>query len=131
MRTSDDLPTALVNALRETRPWLTFFIVLGFIFGGLAVLGGAQSLWHAHGFWETTKAGAQLALALIYLLPTLFLSRYRRAISRVLDGGGMPALTDAVDSQKSFWRSAGTITVFMMIFAAIAIGYTLLVFAMH
>ena len=131
MRDPGDLPKPLVNAMREMRPWITFFVVLGYIFGGLIVVGGARALWEAHGFWENTKAGANLALALVYLLPTLYLSRYRREIGRVVAGGGMLALSNAIVHQKSFWRSTGILTVIMMGLALVGFACVAVLLAFH
>jgi hypothetical protein len=51
---------------------------------------------------------------LIYVPGIVHLWRYQAGIRRIQEGGGLPALEDALTSQKSFWRYVGILAVVVM-----------------
>jgi hypothetical protein len=118
------------EALRQTKPWVMFLGVLGFLGAGFLVLGGLAVV--AVGL-PGVPGGRAVGLgyllgALLYVFPSLFLVRYSTAIGGVLSGGGMRALGEAMTQQKRFWRFVGIAAVVMMalyfviILVAFAIG---------
>jgi len=114
----------LVELLRQTKPWVTFLAIVGFVFAGLMVLLGL--LMMVFGAAKPTKFPwpfglVYLLLALLYIFPSLFLLRYGAAIRRLLDGNGMNALTDALREQKSFWRLVGIMTAVVLCIYALGL----------
>jgi len=125
------VPPTIVQLLRQTRPWVTFLAILGFIGAGLMCLGGfavmaigslgPKGLPWPIGFVYILMAG-------LYIFPSLFLFRYGVAIRELLDRDGMNALTEAIARQKSFWRLVGIATLVilclyvLLFFGAIAFG---------
>lgn len=124
---SDGLPgpsegpvTPLVLAyLRETRPWVLFLSVLGFILSGLMICGGASmALVSMAGSAVGEFSGAMgvvlglvyLAMAAIYVFPSLFLWRYGSSISGLLATEDAEQLETALKHQRSFWRFVGIAT---------------------
>jgi hypothetical protein len=114
------VPSEIVELLNQTRPWVTFLAVLGFISTGLMVLVG---LTVAASMAMTPKPGLPAAIGLVYvglglfyLFPSLLLLRYGGAIRRLTGGpaAGMEALTEAIRRQKSFWRFMGICAVVML-----------------
>ncbi len=96
-------------AMSQTRPWVTFLAVLGFIGAGIMVLGGLAMVFAA----PAGMPGGAL-LGLIYIIPAVLyavgsniLYRYRASIASLQAGYGVEALENALEHQKSFWRFTG------------------------
>jgi uncharacterized membrane protein len=96
--------------------------VMVFIGAGIAVIVAVVMLALAFGSSEATNtplmgtagrsvtAVMYLAIALLYVAPGVFLSRYASAIGRLAQDRSVAALEDALEHQRSFWRYAGTLT---------------------
>ncbi|HEX6203251.1 MAG TPA: DUF5362 family protein [Thermoanaerobaculia bacterium] len=124
-----DVPQGAVEALRGTRPWVLLFSILGFLvaalifFAGLAVLlgggafllGGVEGGGAASGGMMFGLGFVYLLLGFLYLVPSLYLYRYASRIARMLAGGGVAALVEALDQQRRFWRLAGIVAVVMIV----------------
>ena len=129
---ADAVPASLTplaqQYLDQTRPWVRFLSVLTFASAGLMVLMGLAMLAASvfSGFVARSPAGPgglggavgtglialfYLALACAYIAPGLYLSRYASAIKHLKSNGTTAGLEDALKQQKSFWRSAGILTV--------------------
>ncbi|MGH1346557.1 MAG: hypothetical protein ACRBN8_33640 [Nannocystales bacterium] len=106
----DDVVTPrILAAMSETRPWVTFLAVLGFI-------GAAFMVIAAFGLLLSAPAGVPggRLFGLIYVIPALLygvganiLFRYRGSIRALQAGYGVEALENALEHQKSFWRFTG------------------------
>ncbi len=117
--------------LRETRPWVALMSILTFVVAGLMVLAALAML--ALGAAVRSAAGGggafagglvgvvYLVMAVVYIMPALYLWRYRTAIDRVVAGGSTGALEDALMHQRSVWRVVGILTIIMIAFAVIGI----------
>jgi hypothetical protein len=136
--TESEVSDAIMDLMRQTKPWVTFLAVLGFIGAGFMVLGGLAVM--TTGALTTSAATPKLsgaigalyiALAALYIYPSLCLLRYGASIGRMLSGGGMDGLTEALGFQKSFWRFTGISAAAIMVLYAvgIAIGIAVAVFA--
>lgn len=111
----DAVPGAILEAMRQTKPWVTFLAVMGFIATGIMALFGFIMM--AMGGFGKLPAGLgalYVLLALIYVPPSLLLFRYGAEIRRLLEGGGMHRLTQALVCQKSFWKFVGILTLVLM-----------------
>jgi hypothetical protein len=114
----------MVLALKQTRPWVFFLAVMGFIFAGLAVVGGL-AVAAVMGFAGSIAGmggelgagmGAALGLGLgalyilmgvLYFFPSLYLMRYASGIQAMLRTEPVAGLERALAAQKSFWKFAG------------------------
>jgi hypothetical protein len=104
--------------LNETRPWVKFLAIVGFVFIALMVVlsfvmvFAMSSLPAAPGQQPLPRAfGAvfgffYLLLSALYVMPCLFLYRYAKGIAAI-PGTGQSALEDALKNQKSFWKFMG------------------------
>jgi hypothetical protein len=90
-----------------------FFAGLAMLLGGGAMLFGGQGDL-AGGGMMAGLAALYMVLALVYILPSLYLFRYASAITRLTGGGGGDALVDALGHQRRFWRLAGILALVMM-----------------
>ena len=106
------------EALAQTRPWVTFLGIAGFVLSGLSAFGFVVLLVVA------TVTGAVEPLfpmfpaafyALIFLLPASFLFRYGRKLGDFLRNGQSRDLEDALYAQKSLWKLFGCIAALMFV----------------
>ena len=111
----------IVTNLRQTKPWMIFLAVMGFIFGGLSIIGGILlaigiSVGGGSGeFFPGAGTALGLGMALFYavvgvvfnILPAVYLLRTGKALSQVHDVNCGPALETALKNQKSFWKLMG------------------------
>lgn len=121
----DTLTVGMVDALKATRPWVRFLSILGFVGAGLMAL---ISLGMAgFGVYQMTTGNRQagflvgmavlyLLLAILYVFPSRYLSRYASAIADALDA---PFKSEAVEralrEQKSFWKFTGIMALVMLL----------------
>jgi hypothetical protein len=119
--------------LAETRPWVRFMSIIVFIGAGFMVIaalamfafmsaGGAAANNPLAGVVGGSGAALiYLALALLYVAPGVFLSRYASAIGRLAKDGSVSTLEDALQHQRSFWRYAGILTLVGLVLAVLVI----------
>lgn len=106
---------ALVQLLAQTRPWVRFLGVLGFITTGLLALvtvvvlavPGFPSGGGVPGGFKAILALVYLGVAGLHLPAAIFLNRYASRIRDLQAGGGGTHLEQALAAQKSFWRYVG------------------------
>ena len=93
------------QALKETKPWVTLFAVLGFI-GSFGMVFAAFGMFFVIGWFSLVY----VLLAVAYVAGSYYLLSYGRRIGDYLSSGTALALERAILAQKSFWRLAGIIT---------------------
>lgn len=118
----------MIEALRQTRPWVLFLAILGFVGCGVFFLVGiaVMSMSALPGIPQQDFPTGALGLIYwilipFYLVPSLKLMNYARSIQKLMSGGGAPALQEALVQQKSFWKLVGIFTLVMMVLYALAI----------
>jgi hypothetical protein len=118
---------AAMEMLRQTKPWVRFIAILGFIVTGFIVLGALIMLILGAGGIASggrgggAAAGFGLFIALVYLLmaalyffPSLFLNRYASHINALLSNRREDSLEAALAAQKAFWRLVGIIVLVVL-----------------
>ena len=118
------ITAGMAQSLRQTRPWVLFLAILGFIGCGLIVLVGlvvmlAGSLVNQYGrhggFGIPPVIGLiYMAMGLLYFFPAYYLVKYSGGISRFLGSGQSADMEAALASQKSFWKFVGILTVIVL-----------------
>lgn len=129
---------SMITALTQTRPWVIFLAVLGFIGAGLLVIGalfmlivavaGSNFGSSSSNFSGGLGAGVAIVYLLfagIYVLPSLLLIRYGAAIGRIRIEGGR-AFEEALRHQKAFWQTFGIMVVVIMVLYFLVIVVALL-----
>ncbi|MBN2476762.1 MAG: DUF4339 domain-containing protein [Pirellulales bacterium] len=111
------------RALSETKPWVVFLAILGFVIGGIGVLTGLL-------FLAASAVGAGLPGILIglcafvgpviTLVLAYYLFSYGQRIAAYLRTDRPADLEAALTAQKSFWKLAGLVT-------AVYLGFCVLV----
>lgn len=121
-----EVEAAVMESLRQTKPWVMFLGVMGFIGAGFLLLGGGVVA--VVGLPDVPGGRAfglaYVAFAVVYVFPSLFLTRYAKAIRELLAGGGNEALAQAIEQQKKFWRFVGiSMVVFMGLYFALIVVF--------
>lgn len=114
--------------LNATRPWVKFLAIVGFVFIGLMILIGlimtpafsAASKEPGMAAFGPVFGILYLVMAVIYLMPCLFMYRYAAAIAAI-PSAGQSALEDALKNQKSFWKFMGILMLIMLCLYVIGI----------
>ena len=126
--------------LNQTRPWVRFLSIMVFIGAAFTLLGGLTvmlvgitgSLIGVGNETFSQLPGGGFTLGLIYLVmavlfvpPGIFLTRYASAIKTLESTPSAQALEKALKYQKSFWRYAGILTVVYLVVMAAIIAFSL------
>ena len=117
---SDGSVTPLMRqALAQTRPWVLFFSILGFLCGGLLVLGClglfVVSIMGGSFIFGFAMALVYGAMAVFYVYAAYFLLTYASQISKFLRSNQTRDLEQAIVAQKSFWKLSGIVTAVGMV----------------
>ena len=109
--------------LAETRPWVRFVAVLGFVmcvssvafFLLGALSGGMQAI--------PISAFSLLFALFFYLIPSILLWNYGSRIGEYVRGKSSASFSEALAAQKGFWRYLGivAVTVIVLYFVIIAV----------
>lgn len=107
------------RALQQTKPWVTFLAILGFISGGLGALGG--SVVFVLMAMADGGRGAVIGLMAfvgpaIAILLSYYLFSYGQRIYVFLRSDKPADLEAALAAQRSYWKLAGIVTAVMLAF---------------
>jgi hypothetical protein len=128
-----DVRDAVVEQLRNTRPWVIFMAVVGFMSAALtALIGVGVMALPALGSKDT--AGTATAVGIIYIVigalcvwPSVGLLRFGSAIGRLVRDPRQERLIVALDLQRSFWKVVGIMSAIMIalipVSMAVAVAY--------
>jgi hypothetical protein len=126
------ITSQMIESLEQTRPWVRFLSILGFVGTVLMVLaallmmvvGGAGMIPGApRGGGGAVLVGiVYLLVSLFYLFPSLFLFRYASGISS-MDGDTVGGMERALTAQKSFWRFVGIVMLVYLVLLFIVIAF--------
>jgi hypothetical protein len=125
------LTPGIYRAMAETRPWVLFLSVLGFIIAGVMVLFCLSMAWMslvsgAPGVFLVWPV-VYLLYAVIYFAGAYYLLLYGRRIGSFRLTNQIHDLEAALVAQKSFWKLIGIITAIALTLAILMIlGFVLL-----
>lgn len=122
--------SATLGYLKDTKPWVRMFSILGFIGSSFAVLAGLLMMVSSSFLGEEMSGAVGIGMgigyilfAILYIMPSLFLWRYASAIQTLLSSRRTADLDEALKQQKSFWRFIGILTAALMVlYALILVG---------
>lgn len=111
--------------LKQTKPWVRFLSILGFVICGLMIVGGAL-------FGVIGAASGQPEMifmlflyplfGVLFIFPSMFLFRYANYIRDFLDNRDSHDLDAALEAQKSFWKFMGIyMLVVLCLYAALIV----------
>lgn len=122
------------NSLRGTRPWTRFLSIMGFIATGLTILMGL-GIMMGGSFFPVPPEAPPLAYlgifyiltSVLYLIPSIWLSKYSSAIDSFLKGGKSVQLGNAIAYQKSFWKFIGILVLVSIVIMILGILAAILI----
>jgi hypothetical protein len=121
----------MVEHLRATKPWVRFISIVMFIMVGFMFLAGVMMMFLSFGMGGAGLGPVMGIFYIVfggfYLVPAYFLSQYASHIRDFIDGGGDSAMESALESQKSFWRFVGIIT--LVVICLYALFFIIAMFA--
>ena len=131
------ITSAMMEYLKQTKPWVRFISILGFIGTGFLLLLGlflvlgasvlSSRFGSAFGGVPAALIGLiYLVLGAFYILPAVFLFRYASGIQKALTVDLMSGVEDALRSQKSFWRFVGVLMLILLILQVIVLVFLIL-----
>jgi len=118
-----------VTMLRQTKPWVRFISVMMFIgsafmiFAGLLMMMGA-AVGAPPGFGVVLGI-VYIAMALLYIVPAIFLWQYADRIALLMHERSAGALASALQAQKSFWKFVGIAILVIMGLYAVGIVFAI------
>ncbi|HVX60867.1 MAG TPA: hypothetical protein VHC19_09700 [Pirellulales bacterium] len=115
-----------IEILLQTRPWVRFLSVLGFIATALmavvGLLGGGLGLAGAGGNTPAVVMLAYVPLSLVYFFPSLFLWRFADRISKLQTTQAASDMESALEAQRSFWRFVGIAVALVLALYVVLLG---------
>ncbi len=133
--TPNTITDRMIESLEKTRPWVRLVSVLGFLSSALMGLGAILVLVFATMLPDmdigVAGAGAiaiiYFVMAVIYFIPSLFLSQYASQISALRAAEDrVPPLESALELQKSFWRYIGIFALVSVLLGLAAAGFAII-----
>ena len=113
------------SALAGTKPWVRLVSIIGFISAGFMILGGV-----AGGVVGALMGRPEAAvliffyplMGLLYLVPSLYLFRFATRIGEYVQGGQEAQLELALESQRSFWKFVGILSLVGIVLGVLGIA---------
>ena len=113
-----NITTTMLKYLAQTRPWVRFLSVIGFIFIGFfavtAVVAAIALFASGNAFSDLPVILIGLlyvGIGLVYFFPVLFLHRFATELKRLNPQNATQAIEQALGHQKSFWKYVGILTI--------------------
>ncbi len=117
------------QAMSQTRPWVLFLAILGFVLGGLTVFGALAVITVSFVSEKFIMGPFYLIYAAIYLGCAYYLFLYARRIRAFERTDRVVDLEAALVAQKSFWKLLGIIVAIMLVVGVVAMVAMVVFFA--
>lgn len=126
---SVEINPAISSYLEETRKWMTFLAVLGYICVGFLILAGlfmslipSDSLMNANMPFKARYVGIlYLSLGIVYLFPLNYMMRFSSSIKNALLMRDNDLLTKAFKNLRSLFKFVGILAIVGILFYVIMI----------
>lgn len=113
------------SALAGTKPWVRLVSIIGFVSSGFMILGGVAG-GVVGALMGTPEAAALIfiypLMGLLYLVPSLYLFRFATRIGEYVQGGQEAQLELALESQRSFWKFVGILSLIGIVLGVLGIA---------
>jgi hypothetical protein len=125
---STDAPPVVVEHLIRTRPWVKFCSLAGFIASGFLILIGLLTLRRMieqlPPRYLILLGGFYIILAILFIIPSLWLSRYEKSITRLQISHNITDLEQAIAYQRIFWRHMAIMILIMLFIYLLTIAFS-------
>ncbi|BDS05444.1 hypothetical protein NT6N_04840 [Oceaniferula spumae] len=126
-----DAPDLVVEHLRCTRPWVKFCSLAGYITAGfsvaIALFTMRKMLGHFSLLHVLLLGSFYFILAVLFIIPSLRLSRYERSITRLVVSNQIEDLEQAIAHQRTFWKLMGIMILIMLVLYLVTIAISAIV----
>ncbi len=126
-----DAPPVVVEHLRRTRPWVKFCSLAGYITSGFLILIAVftlRGMLDKYSLPTLILLGSfYLILAILFLIPSLWLSRYEKSITRLDVSNRLEDLEQAIAHQRAFWRQMAIMILLILVIYLITIAFSAVV----
>jgi hypothetical protein len=115
------------QSLAQTKPWVRFLSVLGFLGTGCMVLVFSIGIWMGGMAAGPIEVIILLPMCvLFYFIPSLLLWNYASRISEFLTVRDSRTFSAAIAAQKSFWKYLGILVLIIMIMYGMILAFAAL-----
>lgn len=109
---TDDLaPELVIEHLRKMRPWVNFCSIMGYITSFFLIIIAVISLMLSPNRLQAPHSYLfglfYLILAILFIIPSIRLSQFERAITKLSITKNLEDLEIATAHQGAFWKQAG------------------------
>jgi hypothetical protein len=118
-----------VQVLNKTQPWVRLASLVGFLLSALmAFLGfdGTVGGMAAHQFDTAPFVLVDFALAMVFLVLSLYLTKYANRIRVFVAQGHNVQLEAALEAQRKFWKFSGLFALASLALLTLAAGLSLI-----
>lgn len=128
-----EVPPLVIEHLKRTRPWAQFCSIAGYVtslfllvIASIMVYHMAEQIPPIH---TLLLAGFYLILAVLFLIPSRYLSRYEKSITHLSVSHELTDLEQALADQQAFWKQIAIMILFILTIYLITISYSVLIWA--
>jgi hypothetical protein len=123
-----------MELLRQTRPWVLFLGIIGFVITGFILIAGiaivSMSAMGSPGRGAAEPmliGGMYILVGIAYFCLSLYLCRFASRIGKLQTSGSVDDLESALMAQKSFWRLSGIMVIaglvaYLVLIAVLTMG---------
>ena len=108
------LSPSIARILKETQPWARAMGILGYISVGIMILVGL-AVGLVGIMTQNVESLALMVvyplLGLVYIVPSMYLTRYANRIREFVAQGHLSQLESALEAQRAFWKFVGILTI--------------------
>lgn len=115
-----------ISFLRDTRPWISFLGIVGFVMCGLLFLLSIFLMYFisSNPFFRGELLGNTVGLligSIVGFFPALFMYNYARNLKRFLATSDSQAMDEALENQKKYFIFIGVVMIIYLAIIAIAL----------
>ena len=119
----DAVLTEVGHSLAETKPWVRFLSILGFMGTGVGTFVFLVGSMVGGGVPGPFEMIIMVPMALLfYLIPSILLWRYGTRIGEFLRGSDPATFSAALIAQKTFWKYLGILALIIIVLYGLAIA---------
>ena len=127
----NQVPPVVLAHLRGTRPWVKFCSLSGYITAVFIIIVDfivVRKIYsHLPQHQTLLFALFYLVLAILFIIPSLRLSKYEKSITRLSVSNHIEDLEQAIAHQRMFWKQMGIMILILFILYLVTIGLSAIV----
>lgn len=127
----DAVSEIAIEHLKKSRLWVKFCSLAGYITAGFITLIGLlalRSMVHQSPTQHCFLLGAfHVVLAALFIIPSLYLSRYEKSITHLIVSEHNDDLEQALAHQRAFWRQMAIIILIVILIYLATIAFSVII----